>query len=308
MTPAPLRHDVRLPRDSHELGAWHYPPTSEVLRDSSGRAPAVVLGHGYGFTRDSGLARYAERFAAAGLHAVVFDYSGFGDSGGGPREVVRIDAQRRDFACALAATRALPDVDPSRVALWGTSYSGGVVIAAAADDGAVAAVVAQVPNLDNLATARFLVRTTPPTMLAWLSLVVSHDVVRGLLRRDPYCVRAVGRTGERAAYVSDESWAQVAQLAGPSWRNRIGMRDFAALPVFRAVSFLDRLPCRVHLTAADHDDLTPVRPTLDAAARLGGRAELQRFPTGHFGVYLPPFFDDVVAGQTDFLRRELHPG
>ena len=299
------REDITIARDGHVLAAWHYPPSSTDLTDADGRAPAVILAHGLGFTRDCGLDSYAQAFAQAGIHAVVFDYSGFGDSEGTPRDVVNVDSQLRDYECAITATRALDGVAPKRVALWGTSYAGGIVVAAAARDGEIAAVVSQCPNLDNLATALFLVRNTPPLHGAWLVSGVRRDGVRALRKREPFYVRAMGPEGSGSAYPSDDIWARLQHLAGPTWNNRIGLRDFLRLPVFRAVSYLDRLPCRIQFIACELDDLTPVAPTLAAAKKLGDKADLYRVQAGHFDVYVEPFLAPAVAAQTKFLVGEL---
>jgi fermentation-respiration switch protein FrsA (DUF1100 family) len=48
----------------------------------NGNVPCVVKGHGFSGTRDLGLHVYAERFAAAGMAVLVFDYRHFGASGG----------------------------------------------------------------------------------------------------------------------------------------------------------------------------------------------------------------------------------
>ncbi|MGW4244359.1 alpha/beta hydrolase [Nocardia sp. NPDC004722] len=301
---APRREEVSFDRDGHSLSAWHYPPASDHLRTEHG-TPAVILGHGFGLTRDCGLAAYAERFAAAGLHAVVIDFTGFGRSGGRPREVVSVRSQLADYAATIEWTRTLPDVDASRVALWGTSYSGGLAVAAAARDGRIAAVIAQVPNLDNLATLRFLVRNTPVRRTLWLVSCIARDVWRGLRGREPFYIQAVGPADAPAAYVSDVSWGYVASIAGPTWLNRVGLRDFATVPMFRAVDYLDRLPCRVQFFGADLDDLTPVQPTLDAAERLGPRAELHRYRAGHFEIYAEPFLSPAITAQEQFLIHEL---
>jgi fermentation-respiration switch protein FrsA (DUF1100 family) len=47
----------------------------------NGNVPCVVKGHGFSGTRDLGLHVYAERFAAAGMAVLVFDYRHFGASG-----------------------------------------------------------------------------------------------------------------------------------------------------------------------------------------------------------------------------------
>ena len=137
--------------------AWHIRAVDEALAGPEGR-PCVVMAHGFGGTRDAGLSAYAEGFAEAGIDAFVFDYRGFGASDGTPRQAVSVRRQREDYRAALAACRRLPGVDPERIALWGTSYSGGHVIPVAAGDGGVAAIVSLTPAVDGLATLAGLVR------------------------------------------------------------------------------------------------------------------------------------------------------
>jgi predicted alpha/beta hydrolase len=45
---------------------------------------------------------YAEAFANAGFHALVFDYRGFGLSDGTPRQFVSVPRQRQDWLRAIA--------------------------------------------------------------------------------------------------------------------------------------------------------------------------------------------------------------
>jgi dienelactone hydrolase len=126
--------------------AWHLPATTDAYAGEHGR-PCVVIAHGFGGTRDTGLLDYAEGFAQAGIDAFVFDYRGFGASDGTPRQLVSYRRQRQDYHAAIAAARNLSGVDPDRIVLWGTSYSGGHVIAVAATDKRVAAVISMTPAM-----------------------------------------------------------------------------------------------------------------------------------------------------------------
>ena len=85
------------------------------------------MGHGFSLTRADGLAEYAERFAAAGVHVLVFDHRFLGDSGGSPRQRFRIGAQQRDWRSVVAHAKSRPDVDPDRIVLWAYSFAGGHV-------------------------------------------------------------------------------------------------------------------------------------------------------------------------------------
>lgn len=42
--------------------------------------PTIVMAHGLGFTRASGLQPFADRFAAAGARVLSFDYRSFGEA------------------------------------------------------------------------------------------------------------------------------------------------------------------------------------------------------------------------------------
>jgi pimeloyl-ACP methyl ester carboxylesterase len=78
--------------------------------------------------------------------ALVFDYRGFGESGGAPRQVVDLPSQHEDLRAVVAWVRGRDDLDADRVALWGTSLGGAHVISVAADDPRIVAVVAQIPS------------------------------------------------------------------------------------------------------------------------------------------------------------------
>lgn len=111
------------------------------------------MAHGFAAIRELRLDAYAERFAQAGIAALVFDYRGFGASDGHPRRVLDIGAQRADWRAALAYVRGLDGVDGRRVVGWGTSFAGGHVLHLAASGEELAAVVAQVPRVHGLTQA-----------------------------------------------------------------------------------------------------------------------------------------------------------
>ena len=64
--------------------AWHF-RGGEGLAGAGGR-PVLVMGHGFGGTKDAGLQPFAERISAAGIDVLAFDYRGFGASSGEPRQ------------------------------------------------------------------------------------------------------------------------------------------------------------------------------------------------------------------------------
>ena len=271
----------------------------------AGRRPCVVLAHGFGATVDSGLMPFAERFAEAGLDALAFDYRHFGDSDGEPRQLLSIKRQLADYAAAVACARTLDGVDPERIVLWGSSYSGGHVVAAAVADGRVAAVVSQVPAMDGLATTLNLLRYAGPGALARLTLLGLRDALGALLGRAPVTAAVVGPPGAVAAMTSPDAEPGMRAIAGPTWRNEVAARIALGAAAYRPGLQAERLPCPMLVQIADRDAVAPPQAAQDAAFRATGRAEVRTYPIGHFEVYAGEPFERAIADQLHFLRRHL---
>jgi len=73
------RKDLQFSSGPDSCAAWLYPAAN-----NSPLAPIIVMAHGLSGTRRDGLGAFAERFAATGIAALVFDHRGFGDSTGEP--------------------------------------------------------------------------------------------------------------------------------------------------------------------------------------------------------------------------------
>lgn len=260
------------------------------------------MAHGLAALRTFGLEPYARAFVAAGMAVLRFDYRGFGDSEGSPRQLVDHRRHLQDWRAALAHVRSLPEVDGDRVALWGSSYGGGHVLRTAARDHDVAAAVVQVPFVDGLATLAHL-------PLGAATSLVPHalrDVGRMLTRRPPHTVPVVARPGEIGAMTTPEShdgYMAIVPDDAP-WDNAIPARLMLTLPLYRPGRDAAGIRCPVHVTYAEQDSLIPV----GAVARVVGRlrdVEAHRESYGHFDVYDGPEFDAAVASQTAFLQRHL---
>ncbi len=138
----PTRHDTTFVSGDAYCAAWHYEPVSTLSQ-----VPVVVMAHGFTGTRRDRLGAFARRFAQAGFAALVFDYRGFGDSGG-TADHISLSKQRTDWRAAIAHARSLDGVDPARVITFGSSMGGGHALEAAARDERVVGAISQVPLVD----------------------------------------------------------------------------------------------------------------------------------------------------------------
>lgn len=291
------RRDVVFESAGARCAAWLYLPAGAPP------FPCVVMGHGFGGTRDAGLPAFAERFAAAGLAALVFDYRHFGASEGEPRQLALVPRQLEDWRAALALARSLPEVDAARVALWGTSFSGGHVLRVAADDGRVAAVVSQVPFCDGRAGA-----ASPRSLLPLLGRAL-RDAVAGRLGLAPVLVPVVGPPGSVAALTSPDSEPGYLALVPPGspWRNAVAARVVLQIGRYRPGLDAARIACPLLVCVADRDVVTPPGPALAAAARAP-KGTVKRYDCQHFEVYAGPHFERAARDQLAFLADALRPG
>jgi len=277
----------------------------DSFANEDGRRPCVVLAHGLGGTVDSGLLRYAERFAAAGIDALAFDYRSFGLSDGQPRQVLSPARQLEDYAAAIACARSLDGVDPQRIVVWGSSYSGGHVVPVAVADGRVAGVISQVPNMDGMAAVLNVARYAGLRHLARLVLTGVRDVAGSLRGRAPVMIPLVGPPGSVGAMTTADAEPGYRAIAGPSWRNEVAARMVLGTGAYRPGLQADRLPCPMLVQIGDRDAIVPVKAAEDAAWRATGRAEVRTYPIGHFDIYTGPPFERAIADQLHFLRRHV---
>ncbi len=285
--------------------AAHLPGAGAAFAGEEGTRPCVVMAHGFGGTADSGLLPFAERFAQAGLDALVFDYRHFGASEGEPRQVLSIRRQLEDYAAAIAFARGLDGVDPQRIVLWGSSYSGGHVVPAAVADGRVAAVISQVPAMDGVATMLNAMRKTGSAGMAKLSALALRDAIGSLWGREPLTAPAVGAPGTVGFMTTPDALPGMRAVAGPSWRNEVAARIALQAGAYRPGLQADKLPCPILILIADRDSVAPAKAAQDAAWRATGRAEVRTYPIGHFDIYNGAPFERAVADELHFLRRHL---
>jgi fermentation-respiration switch protein FrsA (DUF1100 family) len=141
-----LRHDITFASEGLSCAGWLYVPDD---LESGEQRPAVVMAHGFSAVKEMYLYNFAEKFVEAGLVVLVFDYRYFGDSEGEPRGRLFPAEQHEDYRNAISWVSRRPEVDPDRIGVWGSSYSGGHVLHLAAFDRRIKAVVSQVPLVDG---------------------------------------------------------------------------------------------------------------------------------------------------------------
>lgn len=289
------RLDVTFRSGHDALHAWLYRPAVE------GSFPLVVMAHGLGAVKAMGLAPYAERFVEAGFGALVFDYRGFGESGGEPRQWLDVKRQLEDWQAAVDFAHTIDGVDTARIAIWGSSFGGGHVIRTAARDRRVAAAIAQCPFTDGLASLRAL----GPRSAAKLMPTAFHDLVAGRsgkARRVPI-VNAPGTKGLMTAPDAEPGYLALVP-EGSGIELEVDGRIALHVPRHSPGRAAKNVRCPILFSICEKDTVAPPGPTAKYAAQAP-RGEVKHYPIGHFDIYDGDGFERAVTDYVDFLKRHL---
>ncbi|MTK63339.1 MAG: alpha/beta fold hydrolase [Methanobacterium sp.] len=267
------------------------------------RPPVVIMANGFGGTRSIALPEIARHFVQDGYAVYLFDYRSFGDSEGQPRHWVSPRRQLADWKAAVRHVRRLPGIDHDKIVLWGTSFSGGHVIATAAHDATIRAVIAQVPHVSGVAS----VLQVPLRVSFCLMLAALRDQFGRIFGR-PHYSRIVGRPGEVAALPGAECWDGYTRLIPPgaNWENKVLSRIFLELPFYSPARSADKVKAATLIIAGKRDSVTPAAAAHRAARRIPN-CEFHLLDGNHFELHLESeaICQKSIALQLAFLKREI---
>ena len=285
------RRDIVFEANGEKLAGWLYGPAEA----NGERYPLIVMSHGFSAIMAMGLDDYAAAFAAAGFAVLVYDHRNYGASSGWPRHETDPWQQVEDMRAAISHGRNLPFVDPDRVALWGTSYSGGHALTVAALDGRVKCVVSQVPLVSGQRTfeawvpeasrQRFLER-----------LAADRD---GRARGEPAGVTPAAIPGSETA-----EWAEAVDKDS-TYGNEITIRSLDLLRGYEPMAFMDRIaPTPLLMIVADRDTQTPVAWQREAFELAGEPKKLVTLAGRHYDPYTL-LLDESRQAALDWFREHL---
>lgn len=295
------RQDIEFDAEGVTIRGWLYRGEG-----ASGRAPTVVMAHGFSAVKEMYLDSFAEVFAQAGLNALVFDNRGFGASDGEPRQEIDPWQQVRDYRHAITYAQTRDDVDATRIGVWGSSYSGGHVLVVGAIDRRVRAVVAQVPLVSGSANIGELVRAD---FRAGFREMFDADRAARFAGDPPAMVAVVAEDPlAPSALPTPDSWTfftETGKTRAPSWRNEVTLRTVEMLGEYEPGSYIGRIsPTPLMLVVAREDHLTPTHLALEAYERAREPKKLVILPGGHFDAYVDGFVG-ASGSACDFLVQHL---
>jgi pimeloyl-ACP methyl ester carboxylesterase len=274
------------------------------LPEGISKPPVVIMAHGLCAVKAFRLPAFAERFVEKGMATFLFDYRTFGQSDGTPRHVVDPFHHIQDWLAAIAHVRNLPNIDTTRIALWGTSFSGGHVIIAAAKTryAGIKAVVSQVPFVSGFSSIRL--KNISEIILATFYGIL--DYIRTFLFLSPHYSPAIAHPGSFAAMNTEESYPGFHSIIpdGSDWENKMTSRAFILLAFYYPIFYAKKVDIPTLIIGGRKDSLVPFKAVENTAKRLP-RGELVVLECNHFEPYTGTWFEQSIKIQIDFLERKL---
>lgn len=278
------------------VGDVYYP---ESLKPGERRA-GIVLCHGYTGVKDIYLPDNARVLNEAGYVAMTFDYKGWGDSEG-PRSRLAPYSRVADVQAALTFLGTVPEVDPDRLGIYGTSYGGATVVWVGAIDPRVKCVVSVV-GIGN--------------GTRWMRSVRRPDEWHDLLERSRQDRMKRALDGKSEFVAREEILLpdrQSAELAAAARRNNPAA--VSAIPleyVDETVQFnpewvVDKIaPRPILFITTDDDRLVPPEESIQLHARAGEPKKLVVLEGyGHYEVYMEPAFSRVMQATIGWYREHI---
>jgi pimeloyl-ACP methyl ester carboxylesterase len=265
------------------------------------------MAHGFGAVRSAGLEAFAQRFARAGVAALLFDYRHFGTSPGTPRGLIDIGKQRDDYRAAITYAAARRDIDPDRIALWGTSLSGGHVLTIAARHPNIAGAIMMNPFVNGPSALIATIRAAGVKNVIVLTRKWATDELRAALGRPPHRVQLVGPPGAIAVFTTPDAepgYHAILPADDTGWEAAVPARILMRVVVDRPIRYARRTRCPLLICVNDADLVTPPRPAIRVADRAPHGTALT-YPIGHFDCYTGLWFETIVGDQVDFLTAIL---
>ena len=255
---------------------------------------------------------FARRFQQAGFACLIYDHRGWGSSDGEPRNEVDPIQQAEDYHAAVTFAGSLPEIDASRICIWGIGHSGGAAMIAAGDDPNVKAVIIVMPFLSGKADAANFV----PEALAdaWAerkqtclaSTTPSKRYIQVWNNGQDEAKGDRGSTHGTVPYNFVTGAKMLSDAACTPWQNRLSLQSLYNILRCEPKDHLRKISPKplLHLAALEDPLSGPPEEHKEAFAAAGEPKQFVLLEHNHIANYFEGF-ESKIEAQIDFLKRYL---
>ena len=277
-------------------GDLYYP---DDMKEGEQRA-GIVLCHGYTGVKDLYLPDNAQVLNEAGYMVMTFDYKGWGESQGAPTRLAPY-SRVADVQSAMTFLQIQPEVDEDRIGIYGTSYGCATVVWVAAHDKRVKCTVGVVGMGHG---ARWMRSVRRPDEWVDLLEISKKD-------REQRVVSGVSEMAPRDNILLPDrqsaALASAARANNPNALSELPLEYIDETVQFHPEWVVDKISPRPLLLIAGGDDrLVPPEDCQSLYDKAGQPKKMVTLPgVGHYEVYVPPAFDDVMRETVHWFEEHF---
>jgi fermentation-respiration switch protein FrsA (DUF1100 family) len=262
------------------------------------RRPAILCCQGYTGVRGITMPDYAQRFMEHGFVALIFDYRGFGTSGGERWRQIPLE-QVDDVRNAVTYLATRDEVDEDRIGVWGASFGGANAVYAAGIDERIKAVVGQVGFGDG---KQFLFDHRTPEQREQLVATIERNRRRRVLGeaeekatiQDVLATQQIADTFEVIHKVHPEVYCEL------SWESAEKTLEYRPIDVVAQIS-----PRPLLIVGAELDDICRMDRLQELYDRAQEPKEIVGIPVTHFDIYVDDAFEQSAGACARFFGQHL---
>ncbi len=300
-----MRRDVTFESLGLQCKGWLYLPDN---LSAGSKVPAVVMADATAAVKEMVEVKYAEKFAAAGIAALAFDFRFLGESEGEPRNQIIYYDQHEDLRNAITFLSEQPEIDPNRIGIWGISNGGGHVLQVAAFDKQLKAAVAVVPLGLNYDAIQPLMG---PEGMAQFMGFLTHDRIGRFHGRPSGYLALVSRGNTEALFPNPAAYdyyMKTAEKQAPNFRNEVTLNSVEKNLEFDPGAAIHLIsPTPLLMICSEGDMAMPAGQFMaQAFKRAGEPKRLITLPCAHTDVFEnEPSFSQAASATVDWFKQYL---
>lgn len=279
--------------------------------EKSEKSPVVIMAHGFtttinGMTAD----KYAERYKEAGFAVLLYDHRNLGISDGEPRRDVNFWVQCRGYIDCIDFAINQPEIDTSKIAVWGASMSAQEAFLVGSIDERVKAIVTMIPGFGS---------TFPPedkdgklftfakkTVMSIDIMGMSHSIVEQM----PIVSSDQSGTPSVLVEITAYRWfIEYGGRFGTNWNNMVSLSGIDSPALYHTGQCAPHLKAPILMIVATEDEMEGANPeiTYDIYTKITQAKEWLEIDGGHFGLlhYPSVLFEKSSKAQIAFLNKYL---
>jgi pimeloyl-ACP methyl ester carboxylesterase len=268
------RKKIHFQAEDITLRGWFYVPLHLQMQ-----MPGIIMTPGFSALKEHHYDEFAQTFVNAGFCVLLYDNRNCGESDGHPRLEIDPILQAHDMSYAIHFLQNQKEVNKDKIGLWGSSFSGGIVLAVAAKDKRVRCVVAQTPFVEGYHRT---LQLEDSTKLAALQKKFAADRASRALGHPSTMIPVVTSDPEKTAVMNQPSAYQFFTSI-PEWENKVTLKSIENAYAFSPIDIIqDIAPIPLLFIVADQDTVNSTELARKAFAKALPPKKIVMAKGGHF--------------------------